>query len=497
MTYKSTIKSGVAVAILAAAYATSALAAPALQRKEQSAQQSKPMLMSIGSSQQINLPAAITDIVISNPAVADVEIKSPRQMYIFAKGQGETTIYATDASGKTVYKAFLRVGNNLGSLDQMLLLAMPDADIRVTTMNGVILLTGTVAQPEDAAEAERLVTAFAGPSTQVISRIKTATPLQVNLQVRVAEVSRSLSKEISANVQSAKQGVDSSGAPYTFGLARGRDFTDGTTISFPSGGNTIAGLGRLFGIDIAAAFDLSEKAGLVSTLANPNLTTVSGETAEFLAGGSFPIVTSSNNGTSVEYKSYGVNLTYTPIVLADGRISLRVRSEVSDISSQGAVRIGGFEIPATTTRMAETTVELGSGQSMMIAGLLSNQLGSSVDKIPGAGDIPVLGALFKSSGWRRNETELMIVVTPYLVKPVSDSKIVLPTDGIHTPNDLERVFLGTVTKNKGVSERPMPKVAPDAPTGPDMGSVSVPAPALAKKPSSPEKSAAPGFSFNN
>ena len=498
MTYKSTFKSGVTIAILAAAYATTALAAPAPQRGAQTVQQSgKPMLMSIGSGQQINLPSAITDIVISNPSVADVEIKSPRQMYVFAKGQGETTIYATDAAGKTVYKAYLRVGNNIESLDQMMLLAMPDADIRITTMNGIILLTGTVDQPEEAVEAERLVTAFVGPGTQVISRIKTATPLQVNLQVRVAEVSRSLSKEISANVQSAKQGIDSSGAPYTFGLARGRDFTEGASVTFPQGGNTIAGLGRLFGIDVAAAFDLSEKAGLVSTLANPNLTTVSGETAEFLAGGSFPIVTSSNNGTSVEYKNYGVNLTYTPVVLADGRISLRVRSEVSDISSQGAVRIGGFEIPATTTRMAETTVELGSGQSMMIAGLLSNQLGSSVDKIPGAGDIPVLGALFKSTGWRRNETELMIVVTPYLVKPVSDSKIVLPTDGLHTPSDLERVLLGTVTTNKGGTERPMPKVAPDAPTGPDMSSVSPPAPALAKKSGVPEKSAAPGFSFNN
>ena len=498
MTYKSTIKSGVAIAILAAAYATSALAAPAPQRKEQSAQQSgKPMLMSIGSSQQINLPAAITDIVISNPSVADVEIKSPRQMYIFAKGQGETTIYATDAAGKTVYKSYLRVGNNLDSLDQMMMLAMPDSDVRVTTMNGIVLLTGTVDQPEEAAEAERLVSAFVGAGTQVISRIKTATPLQVNLQVRIAEVSRSLSKEISANTQSATRGIDSAGQPYTFGLARGRDITDGTTITYPAGGNTIAGLGRLFGIDIAAAFDLSEKAGLVSTLANPNLTTVSGETANFLAGGSFPVVTSSDNGTSVEYKDYGVSLTYTPVVLADGRISLRVRSEVSDISQQGAVRIGGFEIPATTTRMAETVIELGSGQSMMIAGLLSNQMGSSVDKIPGAGDIPVLGALFKSTGWRRNETELMIVVTPYLVKPVSDSKIVLPTDGIHTPTDLERILLGTVTTNTGNSERPMPKVAPDAPSGPDMSSVSSPAPAIAQKTGAPSKPAAPGFSFNN
>jgi pilus assembly protein CpaC len=498
MTYKSTIKSGVAAAILIAAYASPGFAAPA-QKSEQTAKPNmKPIVMSIGRSQQINLPSPITDIIISDPSVADVEVKSPRRMYIFAKGQGETTIYATDAAGRTVYQALLRVGNNLDSIDDMLLLAMPESDIKVATMNGVILLTGTVDQPEEAAEAERLVTAFAGTGTQVISRIKTATPLQINLHVRIAEVSRSLSKEISTNLQSSKTGLDSGGNPYLVGAARGRDFiTDAGKILYPEGGNTITALGRLFGIDVAAAFDLSERAGLVSTLANPNLTTVSGETASFLAGGSFPIVTSSNNGTSVEYKTYGVNLTYTPIVMADGRISLRVRSEVSDISSQGAVRIGGFEIPATTSRMAETTVELGSGQSMMIAGLLSNQLGSSAEKIPGVGDVPILGALFKSTGWRRNETELMIVVTPYLVKPVSDSQIVLPTDGIHTPTDLERVLLGTVTTNKGKSERPMPRVAPDAPNGPEMSSVSQSAPALAKKSGPSGNAATPGFSFND
>lgn len=499
MTYKSTIKSGVAAAILAAAFVTSPMAAQAQQESIKSAKPTlKPIIMSTGRSQQVNLPSNITDVIISNPEIADVEVKSPRRMYIFAKNQGETTIYATDAAGRTVYQALLRVGQNYDRFEDMLALTMPDADIRATTMNGVVLLTGTVNQPEDAAEAERLVSEFVEADTRVISRIKTATPLQVNLHVRIAEVSRSLSKEISSNLQTSKAGVDSAGNPYLVGAARGRDFvTDTGRVLFPEGGNTIASLGRLFGLDIAAAFDLSERAGLVSTLANPNLTTVSGETAEFLAGGSFPIVTSSNNGTSVDYRNYGVSLTYTPTVLADGRISLRVRSEVSDISSQGAVRIGGFEIPATTTRMAETTVELGSGQSMMIAGLLSNQLGSSVEKIPGAGDIPVLGALFKSNGWKRNETELMIVVTPYLVKPVSDSQIVLPTDGIHTPHDLERVIMGTVTTDKGDKTRPMPRIAPDAPKGPAMSSVDQPSPALAQKSGTPAKAAGPGFSFND
>lgn len=496
----SKFKTGFAAAVLATAVGTTALAALPTVAAAQTAREGKLVVLSIGRGQQVNLGSPITDVVVSDPKIADVEVKSSKQIYILAKGPGETTVYATDAAGRTVYQATVRVGNNLDSVGQMLDLAMPDADIRVTTMNGVVLLTGTVAQPEDAVEAENLVKAFTGTTTQVISRLKNATPLQINLQVRVAEVSRSLSKEISGNLQSANRGTDSAGAPYFFGAARGRDIVnDSGQITFPESSNTIAGLGRLFGIDIAAAFDLSEKAGLVSTLANPNLTTVSGETAEFLAGGSFPVVTSSNNGTSVEYKNYGVNLTYTPIVLSDGRISLRVRSEVSDISSQGAVRIGGLEVPATTTRMAETTVELGSGQSIMIAGLLSNQMNSSVEKMPGAGDIPVLGALFKSNGWKRNETELMIVITPYLVKPVSDSQIVLPTDGLHSVHDLERVIMGKVTENKNEKSRPMPTIAPAASTGPAMGSVSEAAPALPKKTvqATAQAASGPGFSFDD
>lgn len=495
------IKSGFAAAALTAAMGTSALVAVSTPALAQSAKDGKVVVLSIGRGQQVNLGSNITDVVVSDPAIADVEVKSGRQIYILGKGPGETNVYATDAAGRTIYQATVRVGNNLDSVGQMLRLAMPDADIVVTTMNGVVLLTGTVPQPEDAAEAETLVKSFTGGNTQVVSRLKNATPLQINLQVRVAEVSRSLSKEISGNLQTFKSGTDNSGAPYAFGVAQGRDFLNDTgQLVYPQGVNTVAGLGRLFGLDIAAAFDMSEKAGLVSTLANPNLTTVSGETAEFLAGGSFPIVSASSNGTSVEYKTYGVNLTYTPIVLSDGRISLRVRSEVSDISTQGAVRLNGIEIPATTTRMAETTVELGSGQSMMIAGLLSNQMGSSVSKMPGAGDIPVLGALFKSNGWRRNETELMIVITPYLVKPVSDSQIVLPTDGLHSTNDLERVIMGKVTENKGEKARPMPSIAPSVSNGPEMGSVSDAAPALSQKPQAQASAATtsgPGFSFDN
>lgn len=500
------IKTGFAAAALAVAMATTAsvvIAAPAYAQKGGE----KQLTLSIGEVHQLNLNTAVTDVVVADPRVADVEVTSSKRVYILAKGTGMTDLIATDAAGRTVYRAKVLVGGNLSSLDQLIKLAMPDADIQVHTTSNVVLLTGTVLQPEDAVEAERLATMFTATQgggnvtgTNVINRIKTATPLQINLQVRVAEVSRTLSKEITGNLRGADSGVDSGGQPYFFGLGRGRDITTGNTVTFPDGGNVIAGIGRLFGIDVEAAFDLSERAGLTSTLASPNLTTVSGETAEFLAGGRFPIVTSSDNGVSVQYETYGVSLTYTPTVLSDGRISLRVRTEVSDISEQGAIRISGLSVPATTSRMAETTVELGSGQSMMIAGLLNNQLGSSVEKTPGVGDIPVLGALFKSNGWRRNETELMIVITPYLVKPVSDRDIVLPTDGIHSIDDAQRVIMGKTTDKLKSTSRPMPTIAPPAANGPEIGSVSDAAPVIEKKSDKVAAQAAvsgPGFSFDN
>ncbi len=535
MTTVNRIKAGIAAAALAAALASTGQAFAASPAQSQLASKDgKLVILSTGRGQQVNLPMAISDVFVADPSIADVEVKSAKQIYIMGKGSGETTIYATDKTGKTVYSATVRVGSNMDSVGQMLSLAMPDAKVKVTTMNGVVLLTGSVRQPEDAAEVERLVQAFVG-GTKVISRLSTATPLQVNLQVRIAEVSRSLAKEITSNLATR----DQTGG-FQFGLSRGRDavaISDYNTSALPkldasaqyglpagslslpfdpktgqfvvggtqfdftkvAGGNLLTLAGKLFGIDIGAAFDLSERAGLISTLAQPNVTTVSGETGTFNAGGSFPIPSLGASGSgSVGFtmQNYGVSLTYTPVVMSDGRISLQLKTEVSDISSSGAVRIGGYEVPALTSRMAETTIELGSGQSFMIAGLMSNQASTSVDKTPGLGDIPLVGTMFKSNGWKRNETELMIVVTPYLVKPVSESEIKLPTDGLNTPNDLERILLNKTTSDKHES-RPIPTIAPAASQGPDFGAVSQAPPPIAKKSVAAKAPAsAPGFSFN-
>jgi pilus assembly protein CpaC len=457
--------------------------------------------ISKGRGQLVNLSAPMSDLFVADDTVADVQVRSPTQLYVFGKGVGETTIYATTKGGQVVYSTNVRVASNSATVDQMLSMAIPGSAIDTTPLNGAILLTGTVATPEESADAERLVQAYVGDTTKVISRLKVATPLQVNLQVRFAEVSRELTKEIGVNLLTR----DQTGG-FMFGIAQGRNFgsignfdtsqfpkldasqlfglpagslslpfnpatgqfvnpNSGTAFNFNNlgqgaGKTALALAGRLFGIDVASAIDLAETQGLITTLANPNLTALSGETASFLAGGEIPIPLAQGLGQiGVEYKQYGVSLAFTPTVLADGRISMRVRPEVSELTSNGAVVLNGFQIPALTTRRAETTVELGSGQSFMIGGLLQNKHFNQIDKAPGVGDVPILGSLFRSTRFRRAETELVIIVTPYLVKP-SSAPLPLPTDGYKAASDVERVLLGKSFSGDSGGHRPVPTLAP-------------------------------------
>jgi pilus assembly protein CpaC len=480
------------------------------------------IVLSIRRGQLVTTGGTMTDVFVANDAVADVEVKSGRQLYVFGKAGGETTVYASNAQGDIVWSANVRVGSNIDSVDQMLRLAMPEARIGVATMGtNTYLLTGTVASPEDAAEAERLVAAFVGKDANpnIVSRLKTATPLQVNLQVRFAEVSRSLVKNLSVNIRS----LDGTSG-FKFGVGQGRtlgstfypglplgtipnvtgyaiDPVTGKIAQFPGTsviptdtGTTLAGAGRLLGLDLLGALDAGEQVGLVSTLAQPNLTALSGETADFLAGGEFPIPLSQGLGsTSIEYKKFGVSLSYTPTVLANGRISLRVRPEVSELSSDGAITLNGFNVPALTVRRTETTVELGSGQSFMIAGLMKNSSQNTIKKMPGAGDLPILGSLFRSTSFQKGESELVIIVTPYLVNPVNDRDIKLPTDGYSAPNELQRLLGNEDTAGHSGAVRPGPTAAPQATTAPSVGAADPVAPAAGK---SAELGDAPKPGFN-
>ncbi|HEY4071139.1 MAG TPA: type II and III secretion system protein family protein [Sphingomicrobium sp.] len=483
---------GTALAALAVGIAAVAAPAPAAAQPRAYAsgayRPSTQVLLSVGEGEMINLPRSVTSVWTSAPDVADVYVQGPRQMNLFGKKAGEATIIATDASGSVVYGANVRVNQNISSINEILHQAMPEANIRVTNVGQVAVLNGTVASPEDAAQAEMLVKAALNPGIDVssptaalnivpVSRLKVATPLQVMLKVRIAEMNRSAVKQIGVNLLTR----DRSGGSILGSIGRGNPGSINTVPGAPgtidpdtglpagstsvlfnnlAGGTTLGLFGKILGLDVLGTLDLLQNDGVVTTLAEPNLTALSGETASFLAGGEFPIPVSQALGAvTVEYKQYGVGLAFTPVVLADGRISMRVRPEVSQLSDTGSVKLNGFTVPALTTRRAETTVELGSGQSFMIGGLLQNSNSNSVEKAPFLGDIPVLGALFRSTKFQRDESELVIIVTPYLVRPVS-GQLATPADGYRAPDDIQRDFLGQDFKGKSGSVQPTAIQAP-------------------------------------
>jgi len=448
--HTSRARLGTAIAALALGLGTITAAAPALAAPVPSTYKpSRQALLSVGEGQMINLPRTVASVWTSNPEVADVYVNNPRQISIFGKAFGEATIIATGADGSVVYGASVTVSPNISSINDALHRAMPDSDINVTTLGQMAVINGTVASPEDAAQAEALVRSVLNAGIKdgdplkilPVNRLKTATPLQVTLRVRIAEVNRSLLKKIGVNLLASdptngfKFGVAQGGGIFL--PAPGETSDQAGSIIRSAVGTTLSGGGSLFGLDLIGSLDLAQTDGLVTTLAEPNLTALSGETASFLAGGEFPIpIAQGNQAISIEYKQFGVGLAFTPIVLADGRISMRVRPEVSELSDAGSVRLGGFTVPALTTRRAETTVELGSGQSFMIAGLLQNRNRNNLEKAPLLGDIPILGMLFRSTSYQRDETELVIIVTPYLVRPVS-KQLALPTNGYRAPTDAQ------------------------------------------------------------
>jgi pilus assembly protein CpaC len=456
-------------ALLALAAGLGAVSATAPAGAQSAARTYKPsgqVLLSLGEGQVLNTTRAIADVWISNPEVADVHVANARQLNLFGKAAGEATVIATASDGSVVYATNVRVSQNITSVDEVLRAAMPQSDIKVTNVGQMAILTGTVASPNDSEQAERLVEMMLNPGVDlskggtckicVFNRLGTATPLQVNLKVRIAEVNRSVLKDVGVNLLS-----NDATSGFQFGVAQG-DGIDVNTGDVLRGliGTTLQARGKLFGLDLIGRLNLAETDGLVTTLAEPNLTALSGETASFLAGGEFPVpVPQAQGAVTIEYKQYGVGLAFTPFVLADGRISMRVRPEVSELSNQGSVKLGDFVVPALTTRRAETTVELGSGQSFMIAGLLRNSDTNDINKAPFLGDLPILGTLFRSTSYKRQQTELVIIVTPYLVRPVSQ-QLALPTDGYRAATDPQRILEGQTFTGVSGPRAALPAPAP-------------------------------------
>ncbi|HZA66601.1 MAG TPA: type II and III secretion system protein family protein [Geminicoccaceae bacterium] len=387
----------------------------------------------------IRLPRPAATVFVADPEIADVQAQSASIVYLFGRRTGTTSLYAVDENDELLLRTSVTVTHNLSGLRQAVLQLLPNARITVSTIDGTIVMEGLVDSPTQAQELRELGQRYLGEKETLLYRVRVAAPTQVHLRVRVAEVSRDVVKEFGINWEALFQNSD-----FAFGFVTGRGVTDAANnfLRAPTADSVFGGWegGDDF---VNTALDALAEEGLVNVLAEPNLTALSGETASFLAGGEFPIpIDSDDDGVTIEFKEFGISLAFTPTVLSSDRISLRVRPEVSDLSDRGAINIDGLIIPALTTRRAETTVELASGQSFAIGGLLSTDIENRIRKFPGFGDIPVLGALFRSARFQSDETELVILVTPYLVRPVDEPRMAAPTDGLRAPTDIERILFG-------------------------------------------------------
>lgn len=423
----------------------------------------KQMQLEVSKGTLIKFREPVSNVFIADAEIADIQVKSATLVYVFGKSQGETTLYAITADDRVVYEGEISVTHNLGSLNTALKMVIPGGRVQVNSFEGLLVLTGHVKNPEQAEEARRMAADFVGEDQTIINQLNIATPVQVNLRVKIAEVGRDTMKQLGFNWENLF-----SAGNTAIGMLQGANVFDVVPNPFGSVLNPLTGLleapavpfpmkqfqaagsgiNNLFGGFTAGNFDINfiidamEEEGVLSVLAEPNLTTLSGESASFLAGGEYPIPTIDDGQVVIEYKEFGVALNFTPVVLDDGRINMHIKPEVSQLSSTGAITLNGFNIPALNTRRAETTVELGSGQSFAVAGLLQNSVTHDLQKFPWLGDVPILGALFRSSKFRRQETELVIIVTPYIVNPHNGGTMPLPTDNFQIPGDKDRYLKG-------------------------------------------------------
>ena len=371
-------------------------------------------------------------VFVANPEIADIQVKSPSLVYLFGRAPGETTLYAVDQNEQVLANLNISVTPNLSRLRKAIRELHPNVGVTVSAIDGAVVIDGVVTSASTAESIRKATARIAGSDDAVINRLTVSTPNQVNLRVRVAEVSRGIEKQLGFNwnIVGSLDGLAlglTTANPFAANVAQGA-----LNLAFSGGG-----------FDFNTVIDALEDEGLITILAEPNLTAMNGETASFLAGGEFPILVPDSNGrVTIEFKKFGVSLAFTPTILGQSQVSLHVRPEVSQLSNTNAVTLNNFEVPSLITRRAETTVELGSGQSFAIAGLLQNNVTHDISKFPGLGNVPVLGGLFRSDRFQRDESELVIIVTPYIVRPVSRPTLAAPTDGFAPPHDVERHLRG-------------------------------------------------------
>ena len=405
--------------------------------------------LGIGKSVVIDLPRDVKDVLVADPKIANAVIRSARRAYIIGSTVGQTNVFFFDHSGQQIIGLDIAVTRDLNGLRAAIRQALPNADIKVEGLGGGVVLTGNVQSPIEAQTAFDIASRLVDDGKKVVNAITVHGNDQVMLKVTVAEVQRDIIKQLGINLA----GQFGSGASMV---------TFNTDNPFPVQGSPLStsridpSLGNV-GNRITATIRAMERAGVIRTLAEPNLTAISGESATFLAGGEFPIVSSiSCQGNvcnpTVEFKKFGVSLNFTPIVLTEGRISLKLVAEVSELSTEGALVQAGFTIPSLKTRRADTTVEIPSGGSLAMAGMIQEQTKQQINGLPGLMQVPVLGTLFKSRDFINRQTELVVIVTPYIVRAVARRNLSRPDDGFADASDPATILLGRLNRIYGVAK---------------------------------------------
>lgn len=420
---------------------------------------SRFLALGIGRSTVVDLPRDAKDVLVANPAIANAVVRSARRAYLIGVAPGQTNVIFFDADGNQMAAYDIEVGRDASGVREALRRVMPNSSVRVDAVNDSVVLSGEVANAAQAQHAVDAATRLVGDPAKVVNGLTIRGGEQVMLRVVVAEVQRTVLKQLGINMQghagigSAVVHFNSDTIATTTPMAAQPTYATNSTMLDRVTGDVIP----RFSID--AQLRALEQAGVLRTLAEPNLTAISGEAAEFLAGGEFPILVPGGFGEppSVEYKKFGVELNFTPIVLSEGRISLKVSTGVSEIASTTIVP-GFGAVPTLSARRANSTVEIPSGGSVVLAGLLREQTKQNLNGLPGLMNIPILGTLFRSREYQSDQTELAIIITPYTVRPTSARKIARPDDGFANPDDPSTILLGRLNRIYG-GRAEMPKRA--------------------------------------
>jgi pilus assembly protein CpaC len=417
------------------------------------------LALGIGKSIVIDLPRDIKDVLVADPKIATAVVRTAQRAYIIGAAVGQTNIVFFDAAGQQIAAYDIAVKRDLNGVRAAIKQTLPNSDIQIEGVGDGVMLSGSVSSPIEAQQAGDLAARLAGGPDKVINGITVRGRDQVMLKVTVAEVNRSIIKQmgidLSASLNYGTSAVTFNNAnPFT---ANGSPLVAGNALTTSFGSTP----------SVKATIRAMESAGVIRTLAEPNLTAISGESATFIAGGEFPVptgvqcTTSSTGGIgqcapSIAFKKFGISLNFTPIVLTEGRISLRVMTEVSEISNDNSINLNNLIVPSVKTRRAETTLEIPSGGAMAMAGLIQDQTKQAINGLPGLSTLPILGTLFRSRDFINNQTELMVIVTPFIVRAVAQKDLSRPDDGFAAASDPQADLLGSINRIYGVPGRVEP-----------------------------------------